>query len=51
VSLRTVVDVVYVFQLSYLTYRAGNETILIVTNGKANNDILLCYRRIEEFPS
>ena len=43
-SLRTAVDEVYVFQLSYSTYRAGNETnILTFINGKASNGESKCY--------
>ena len=40
VSLQTVVGVVFVFQRSYSTCRAGNKTnVLNITDGKASEDI------------
>ena len=43
VSLQTVVGMVFVFQPSYSTCRAGNKKIyLILLMANASDDILLC---------
>ena len=52
VSLQTVVGVVFVFQRSYSTCRAGNKTnIFIINNAKPVMAVCFVKRQVETFPS